>query len=60
MEFVKCGRVPSSVFFEVKQVTNSWSGESYEDFGFKRDSVVMTQEEYDELVEKAKGKEAKI
>ena len=59
MEFVSQGRVPSSKFFEVKFIRNSWTGESYEDFGFKRDSVVMTQEEYDELVEKAKGKEAK-
>ena len=59
MEFVSQGRVPSAAFFYVKQVTNQWTGESYEDFGFKRDSVVMTQEEYDELVEKTKSKEAK-
>ena len=59
MEFVKQGEIPSSVFFELRHVMNTWTGESYEDFGFKRDSVVMTQEEYDELVEKATGKEAK-
>lgn len=59
MEFVKQGRVPSSVFFEFKHVINTWTGEEHEKFGFKRDSVVMTQEEYDELVN-AKGKEAKL
>ena len=45
MEFVKQGKVPSSVFFELRHVMNTWTGESYEDFGFKRDSGVMTKEE---------------
>lgn len=52
MEFVKAGNVPSYAFFYLNQKTNSFTGESYEDFGFKRDSVVMTQEEYDELMKK--------
>lgn len=56
MEFVSTGRVPSSKLFYCKTIHDSWSGETYEDFGFKQDCVVMTQEEYDELMKKIGNK----
>ena len=56
MEFVKSGSVPSYAFFYLNYKTDACTGESYEDFGFKRDSVVMTQEEFDDLMKKIGNK----
>ena len=49
MEFVRKGRIPSAKFFYHRIEIDSFSGETLEDFGFKEDCVVMTQDEYETL-----------
>ena len=49
MEFIRRGGVPSSKFFYHRIEIDSFSGETLEDFGFKEDCVVMTQDEYETL-----------
>lgn len=49
MEFIRKGRVPSARYFYHRTRTNPFTGEMSEDFGFKEDCVVMTQEEYEKL-----------
>ena len=46
MEFVRKGGIPSAKFFYHRIEIDSFSGETLEDFGFKEDCVVMTQDEY--------------
>ena len=53
MEFVRKGGVPSSKFFYHRTEIDSFSGETLEDFGFKEDCVVTTQDEYETLKKKS-------
>ena len=54
MEFVRNGGMPSCKYFYFKHVIKSpgtdWE-ESYDDYGFKDDVVIMSQSEYDKLTE---------
>ena len=52
MEFVRKGRIPSAKFFYNRIETDSFTGETFEDFGFNEDCVVMTQDEYNALKKK--------
>ena len=52
MEFVRKGRIPSEKFFYHGIEIDSFAGETLEDFGFKEDCVVMTQDEYNALKKK--------
>ena len=52
MEFVRKGRIPSAKFFYHRIEIDSFAGETLEDFGFKEDCVVMTQDEYHALKKK--------
>ena len=52
MEFVRKGRIPSAKFFYHRIEIDSFAGETLEDFGFKEDCVVMTQDEYNALKKK--------
>ena len=49
MEFVRKGGIPSAKFFYRRIEIDSFTGETLEDFGFKEDCVVMTQDEYNSL-----------
>ena len=49
MEFVRKGRIPSAKLFYHMIEIDSFAGETLEDFGFKEDCVVMTQDEYETL-----------
>ena len=49
MEFIRKGKVPSAKFFYWRMKTDPFTGELLEDFGFKEDCVVMTQDEYETL-----------
>lgn len=49
MEFIRKGEVPSAKFFYYMKKLDPFTGELLEDFGFKEDCVVMTQDEYDTL-----------
>ena len=55
MEFVRKvrkGRIPYAKFFYHRIEIESFAGETLEDFGFKEDCVVMTQDEYNALKKK--------
>ena len=52
MEFVRKGGIPSAKFFYRRIEIDSFTGETLEDFGFKEDCVVMTQDEYNALKKK--------
>ena len=49
MEFIRKGGVPSAKFFYYRTKLDPFTGETLEDFGFKEDCVVMTQDEYNTL-----------
>ena len=49
MEFVHKGGIPSGKLFYLSNVIDPFTGETLEDFGFKEDCVVMTQNEYETL-----------
>ena len=49
MEFIHKGGIPSVKFFYHRIEIDPFTGETLEDFGFKEDCVVMTQDEYDAL-----------
>lgn len=49
MEFIHKGRIPSTKFFYHRIEIDPFTGETLEDFGFKEDCVVMTQDEYETL-----------
>ena len=49
MEFIHKGGIPSAKFFYLNCVVDPFTGETLEDFGFKEDCVVMTQDEYETL-----------
>ena len=49
MEFIRKGGVPSAKFFYCMRKTDPFTGETLEDFGFKENCVVMTQDEYETL-----------
>ena len=49
MEFIHKGGIPSAKFFYLNRVVDPFTGETLEDFGFKEDCVVMTQDEYETL-----------
>lgn len=49
MEFIRKGGVPSAKFFYHRIEIDSFTGDTLEDFGFKEDCVVMTQDEYNTL-----------
>ena len=49
MECIRKGGVPSAKFFYHRSEIDACTGETLEDFGFKEDCVVMTQDEYDTL-----------
>ena len=49
MEFIRKGGVPSAKFFYYRTKLDPFTGELLEDFGFKEDCVVMTQDEYETL-----------
>ena len=52
MEFIHKGGIPSAKFFYLNRVVDPFTGETLEDFGFKEDCVVMTQDEYNALKKK--------
>ena len=52
MEFVRKGGIPSVKLFYLNRVVDPFTGETFEDFGFKEDCVVMTQDEYNALKKK--------
>ena len=52
MEFVRKVGIPSAKFFYHRIEIDSFAGETLEDFGFKEDCVVMTQDEYNALKNK--------
>lgn len=49
MEFIHKGGIPSEKLFYLNMVVDPFTGETLEDFGFKQDCVVMTQDEYKTL-----------
>ena len=49
MEFIHKGGIPSVKLFYLNRVVDPFTGETLEDFGFKEDCVVMTQDEYETL-----------
>ena len=49
MEFIHKGGIPSAKLFYFNTVIDPFNGETLEDFGFKEDCVVMTQNEYETL-----------
>ena len=49
MEFIHKGGIPSVKLFYLNLVVDPFTGETLEDFGFKEDCVVMTQDEYETL-----------
>ena len=49
MELVRKGGIPSAKFFYNRIKIDAFTGETFEDFGFKEDCVVMTQDEYEAL-----------
>lgn len=57
MEFVRKQGVPSAKFFYCTMKTDPFTGELFEDFGFKEDCVVMTQDEYETLKKKSEVEE---
>ena len=57
MEFIRKGGIPSAKFFYLNRVVDPFTGETLEDFGFKEDCVVMTQNEYETLKKKSEVKD---
>ena len=49
MEFIHKGGIPSAKFFYHRIEIDPFTQETLEDFGFKEDCVVMTQDEYEAL-----------
>ena len=56
MEFIHKGGIPSAKFFYLNRVVDPFTGETLEDFGFKEDCVVMTQDEYETLKKEGEAK----
>ena len=56
MEVIRKGGVPSAKFFYHRIEIDSFTGETLEDFGFKEDCVVMTQDEYETLKKESEVK----
>ena len=56
MEFIRKGGVPSKKLFYFNSVIDPFTGETLEDFGFKEDCVVMTQNEYETLKKESEVK----
>ena len=57
MEFIHKGGIPSAKFFYLNRVIDPFTEETLEDFGFKEDCVVMTQNEYETLKKKSEVEE---
>ena len=57
MEFIRKGGVPSAKFFYNRIKIDAFTGETFEDFGFKEDCVIMTQDEYEILKKESEVKE---
>ena len=57
MEFIRKGGVPSAKFFYYRTKLDPFTGETLEDFGFKEDCVVMTQDEYETLKKESEVKD---
>lgn len=56
MEFIHKGGIPSAKLFYHKIEIDPFTQETLEDFGFKEDCVVMTQDEYDALKKESEVK----
>ena len=59
MEFIHKGGIPSAKLFYFNTVIDPFTGDALEDFGFKEDCVVMTQDEYDALKKKNESEAGK-
>ena len=57
MEFIRKGGIPSAKLFYLNRVVDPFTGEAFEDFGFKEDCVVMTHDEYNALKKKGEVKD---
>ena len=56
MEFIHKGGIPSAKFFYHRIEIDPFTQETLEDFGFKEDCVVMTQDEYEALKKESEVK----
>ena len=56
MEFIHKGGIPSARFFYHRIEIDPFTRETLEDFGFKEDCVVMTQDEYETLKKESEVK----